>query len=235
MVDAVFVPGLLCTQALFAPQMGALGAALDISIGDHRLDETMSGVATRILDNAPDRFVYAGLSMGGYAGFEVMRQAPERVTALVLLNTSARADTPDKAEGRQAMIALAKAEGIGAVADAHLPALLSEKHLAREDLTSTFREMARKTGVEAYLRQQTAIMNRPDSRELLREIDVPTLVIVGADDTLTPPDLAREMADGISGAELVVIDDCGHLSTIERPQAVNDAIRSFLDAKGLAA
>lgn len=235
MVDAVFVPGLLCTQALFAPQIGALGAALDISIGDHRLDDTMSGVAARVLSNAPDRFVYAGLSMGGYAGFEVMRHAPERVTALVLLNTSARADTPDKTEGRQAMIALAEAEGIDAVADAHLPALLSEKHLAREDLTSTFREMARKTGVDTYLRQQTAIMNRPDSRELLREIDVPTLVIVGADDTLTPPDLAREMADGISGAELVVIDDCGHLSTIERPQAVNDAIRSFLDAKGLAA
>lgn len=235
MVDAVFVPGLLCTQALFAPQIGALGAALDISIGDHRLDDTMSGVAARVLDDAPDRFVYAGLSMGGYVGFEVMRHAPERVTALVLLNTSARADTPDKTEGRQAMIALAEAEGIDAVADAHLPALLSEKHLAREDLTSTFREMARKTGVDTYLRQQTAIMNRPDSRELLREIDVPTLVIVGADDTLTPPDLAREMADGISGAELVVIDDCGHLSTIERPQAVNDAIRSFLDAKGLAA
>ena len=108
------------------------------------------------------------------------------------------------------MIALAEAEGIDAVADAHLPALLSEKHLAREDLTSTFREMARKTGVEAYLRQQTAIMNRPDSRELLREIDVPTLVIVGADDTLTPqqpvapidltPDLSTPLL-GIFGNE----------------------------------
>lgn len=235
MVDAVFVPGLLCTQTLFAPQIGALEGTLDISIGDHRLDETLSGVAARILDNAPDRFIYAGLSMGGYVGFEVMRQAPERVTALILLNTSARADTPDKTEGRQAMIALAEAEGIDAVADAHLPALLSEKHLAREDLTSIVREMARKTGVATYLKQQTALMNRSDSRELLREIDVPTLVIVGAEDALTPPELAQEMADGIPGAELSVIDDCGHLSTIERPEAVNDAIRSFLEAKGLTA
>ena len=130
MVDAVFVPGLLCTGALFAPQTGALDGVLDISIGDHRQDETLSGIAKRVLDRAPDSFVYAGLSMGGYVGFEIMRQARERVKALILLNTSARADTPDKAEGRQAMIGLAEAEGIDAVTDAHLPAFLSERHLA---------------------------------------------------------------------------------------------------------
>ena len=235
MVDAVFVPGLLCTRALFAPQIGDLSGLLDISVGDHREDETLPAIARRILSAAPDTFVYAGLSMGGYIGFEILRQARERVKALVLLNTSARADTPDKAEGRQAMIALAEAEGIDAVVEAHLPAFLSEQHLAREDLTSTVREMARATGVETYLRQQAAIMSRPDSREMLGEIDVPTLVIVGAEDTLTPPDLAQEMADGIPSADLVVIEGCGHLSTIERPQAVNDAMRSFLQKAGMTA
>lgn len=233
MVDAVFVPGLLCTRALFAAQSGDLSETLNISIGDHRQDDTLPAIARRILHNAPETFVCAGLSMGGYIGFELLRQAPERVKALVLLNTSARADTPDKTEGRQAMIALAEAEGIDAVADAHLPAFLSEKHLARDDLTSTIREMARSTGVEAYLRQQTAIMSRPDSREILREITVPTLVVVGADDILTPPELAKEMADGIPDADLLVIEDCGHLSTMERPQAVNDAIRSFLEKAGI--
>ena len=235
MVKAVFVPGLLCTRALFAPQEGELSGTLDISIGDHREDDSIPGIAKRVLDHAPESFVYAGLSMGGYVAFEIMRQARERVKALILLNTSARADTPDKAEGRQAMIALAEAEGIDAVTEAHLPAFLSERHLGRDDLTSTIREMARATGVGSYLRQQTAIMSRPDSRELLREINVPTLVVGGSDDTLTPPELSQEMSDGIPGADLVVIEDCGHLSTIERPQAVNDAIRSFLEKAGVAA
>ncbi|MDA7948622.1 MAG: alpha/beta hydrolase [Hyphomicrobiaceae bacterium] len=235
MVDAVFIPGLLCTEALFAPQTDALRDVLNIAIGEHGQDEALSDIAKRILDHAPDRFVCAGLSMGGYVGFEIMRQAPERVRALILMNTSARHDTPEKTEGRQAMIALAGTEGIDAVADAHLPAFMSERHLEREDLTSTVREMARATGVETYLRQQTAIMSRRDSRELLSEIGVPTLVIVGSEDTLTPPELAQEIAERIPAAELDVIEGCGHLSTIERPQAVNDAIRSFLGKAGVIA
>ncbi len=231
MVDVVFVPGLLCTADLFAAQRTALGDAHAISIGEHHHDDTLSAVAARILENAPDRFIYAGLSMGGYIGFEMMRQAPGRFEAFILLNTSARADTAEQTERRKALIEIARTEGMDALSETLLPAFLGETNLGREDLRTTVRKMARDTGAEAYLTQQAAIMSRADSREMLRGIDVPTLVIVGAHDTLTPPELSREIAQGIPGAELVVIDDCGHLSTIEQPEAVNDAIRSFLDAR----
>lgn len=234
MTEAVFVPGLLCTGALFDAQKKALDGTLDIAVGDHRAHDNFPGTARGILDGAPERFVFAGLSMGGYAGFEIMRRAPECVEALILLNTSARADTPEQTERRKGLIEMAKTQGLDAVVDALLPMFVAEKNLDREEVTSAVRRMAHETGLDAFLRQQAAIMGRPDSQDTLGAIQCPTLVIVGADDALTPPGMAREMADGIPGARLEVIGDCGHLSTIEQPEAVNDAIRSFLKEAGIS-
>lgn len=234
-MQAVFVPGLLCTDALFAAQRKALGGVLDISIGDHRSHDSCAAMARRMLDDAPAEFVFAGLSMGGYAGFEIMRRAPERVKALILMNTSARADAPEQTERRKGLIALARDKGLDAVVDAVLPAFLAGQNQGREELTGAVRRMARETGIEAFLRQQAAIMGRADSRMALAAIACPTLVIAGANDTLTPPDLAEEIAGGIPGARLEVIDACGHLSAIEQPGAVSAAIERFLGGVGIAA
>lgn len=228
MAKAVFVPGLLCTGELFASQRRALGGVLEMAIGDHRSDDNFAGMARRILGNAPEKFVFAGLSMGGYAGFEIMRQAPERVEALILLNTSARADAPEQSERRKGLIDMAQTQGLDPVVDAVLPVFLAEQNQGNAALTDMVRRMAGDTGVDVFLNQQAAIMGRADSRPSLGAISCPTLIIVGANDTLTPPDLAREIADGIPGAELKIIDECGHLSAIEQPEAVSEAIRTFL-------
>ena len=190
----------------------------------------MEAIAARILADAPPRFALAGLSMGGYIAFAMMRQAPERIAKLALLDTSARPDLPEQKAGREKFIALAQA---GKLDDA--VALLRKNWLHRdrqddEALLRVVSAMAADVGAEAFVRQQKAIMSRQDSRPLLPKIGCPTLVLVGDGDTSTPPELAKEIAGGISGSKLVVVPDCGHLSTLEKPEAVNAALREWLSA-----
>lgn len=132
MTKAIFVPGLLCTDDLYAPQIAALGG-LDIAIGDHRCHDNFAAMAAYILEVAPERFVLAGLSMGGYASLEIMRQSSGRVAALILLDTTVRPDAPEQTARRKGLIEVAQAEGLDAVVDAVMPAFLAEEHQERED------------------------------------------------------------------------------------------------------
>ena len=224
----VLVPGLLCTKALWEPQIAALGDIADIAVANHRRHRTIRGIARSILAVAPRRFALAGLSMGGYIAYEIVRQAPERVTRLALLDTGSRADAPERRARRLELIALAEREGAGAAQDALMPSLIHKVRLAEKPLVDVVRQMAVDTGVAAFRRQQAAIMGRPDNRPLLASIRCPTLVIVGREDALTPVAMAREIAAGIPGARLTIVPDCGHLSTLERPKAVNRALRQWL-------
>lgn len=233
MRPAIFVPGLLCTAALYEPQIEALGKRLSIEVGDHTRHDSMAGIAAHILSRAPDRFVLAGLSMGGYVAFEIMRQAGERVDALILLDTGPHADTPEQTKRRKELVALAQEEGIPPVVDKLLPMFLAEEHLADAQLTGTIRQMALDTGPEAFTRQQTAIMTRPDSVPTLGQIKCPTLVAVGGSDALTPPTLSETMAEGIAGAKLEVIPGSGHISTLEKPADTTRAIAGFLEGAGI--
>jgi pimeloyl-ACP methyl ester carboxylesterase len=226
----VLVPGLACTERLFQAQTAALSGSRPILIADNRHDDSIPGMARRILEAAPERFAIAGLSMGGYVTLEVLRQAPERVCRLALLDTSARADPPEARENRERLIELARSGRFEAVHQALWPRLVHPSRLSDGALEAVVREMEEETGPEAYIRQQRAIMARPDSRDLLPGIEIPTLVLVGAEDQITPPDLAREMAEAVEWASLVVIPECGHLSTLERPEAVTEAMRAWLDA-----
>jgi len=189
----------------------------------------MQAIAAGILATAPPRFALAGLSMGGYIAFEIVRQAHERVAALALLDTSARPDTPQQSERRDAQIAMAREGRFAEVSDLLWPVLVHRDRQDDADLKAVVRLMADETGPDAFIRQQTAIKTRPDSRPDLADIRCPCLVIVGDGDTLTPPELAREMADGIPGAGLVTVPGSGHLSTLERPEAVNAGLASLME------
>jgi len=228
--EAIFIPGLLCSGDLFGPQREGLSDLLEMAIGDHRRHATLGETAQDILSGAPERFVLAGLSMGGYISFEIMRRAGERVQALVLMDTTARPDTPEQSRFRRELIATARSEGLEPVIDMLLPKFLAPENARKPEVAGLVRRMARETGVEAFCRQQEMIMARPDARAALGEIACPTLVIVGAQDALTPPELAEEIAGHIAGARLEVIPDAGHLATIENPAGVTAAIRSFLEA-----
>ena len=228
METLVFVPGLNCTEALFEPQIAALSETCRIIVADQRQDDSLAAMAQRLLAQAPERFALAGLSMGGYVRLEVLRQAPERVSHLALLDTSARADTPEASANRERLIALAESGRFEEVHGGLWPRLVHPDRVSDMALEATVLQMLRDTGPEAFVRQERAIMARRDARPVLPGIEIPTLVLVGEQDVLTPPELAREMAEAVEWASLVVVPDCGHLSTLERPDAVNHALRAWL-------
>ena len=224
----VLVPGLTCTARLYAEQIPALWQFGPVTVADHRRDDSMAAIARRLLAAAPPRFALAGLSMGGYIAFEIMRQAPARVAKLALLDTGARADTPEQTERRRVLMVLAKEGRYAEIPEQAFPVYVHRNRRGDEALKRIVRDMAEATGIEAYLRQQQAILSRPDSRPGLGAISCPTLVLVGEGDEATPPELAREIAAGISGCRLVLIPDSGHLSTLEQPATVTEALAEWL-------
>ncbi len=224
----VLIPGLLCTPRLYQDQIPALERFGPVTVADHTRDDSMNGIARRILSHAPPRFALVGLSMGGYAAFEMLRQAPDRVLKLALLDTTARPDVPEQTEQRRRQIELAQTGRFDGIAELLFPRFVAAARHADRPLQDIVRTMARDTGAEAFVRQQTAIMNRADSRPGLAAIGCPTLVLVGEQDALTPPDRAAEIAAAISDVRRVVVPDCGHLSALEQPEAVTHALVSFL-------
>jgi pimeloyl-ACP methyl ester carboxylesterase len=224
----VLVPGLLCSAGVFAPQVAAVWPFGQVTVADHRQGASIDAIAARILADAPPRFALAGLSMGGYIAFAMQRLAPERVARLALLDTSARADNAEQITAREETIAMAEAGRFAEVVEMIIPCFLHKDRLGDETLKRIVREMAADTGVNAFVRQQKALIARIDSRPLLTNIKCPTLVLVGDGDMLTPLKLSQEIANGISGAQLVVLPDCGHLSTLERPEAVDSALAEWL-------
>jgi pimeloyl-ACP methyl ester carboxylesterase len=227
-LPVVLIPGLLASARLYAAQISELWRCGPVMVADHTRDDSMSAIARRILADAAPRFALAGLSMGGYICFEIMRQAPARVTRLALLDTSARADTPEQSAGRRAQMALASSGRLDEVVAAQFARAVHPEHRFDARLRETNARMAHEVGAEAFLRQQMATIARLDSRATLAAISCPTLVLVGEQDEITPPERATEIARGIRGARLVRVPECGHLSTLEQPRAVSHALLEWL-------
>lgn len=217
----VMLPGLLNNANLFTEQIPALSALATVEVGDLTTGSTIGEMAAGILETVTaEQFVLLGLSLGGYVAFEILRQAPARVSALVLMDTTARPDTAEARAGREALIALA-ATDLDAVIEKLLPRLSHPEKMGLPAVRGVIHTMATNLGKDVFERQQRAIMDRVDSRSLLAGITCPTLVVCGRDDLITPPALAAEMADGIAQARLEIIPQCGHLSTLDQPAAVN--------------
>lgn len=228
MRNLVFLPGLLCDERLWARQIDSLRDVARPFVGDLTRHDRIADMAEYVLDNVPERISVVGLSMGGYVAMEIMRQAPERVERLALLDTTARPDSEERKRRRQGLIELAGKGQFKGVTPRLLPMLIHPDRMQDQRLTSVIMQMAEHVGQEAFLRQQMAIMARTDSRHDLRSVNCPTLIMCGRDDTLTPVEQSAEMASVIYGAKLVTIDDCGHLSSLERPHAVSAVLRYWL-------
>ena len=227
-LPVVLVPGLLCTPRLYLEQIPALWQFGPVTVADHTRDDSMSAIAQRILAQAPPRFALVGLSMGGYVAFELLRQAGDRIVKLALLDTTARPDLPEQTEQRKLQVEMARNGRFDDIARLLFPRFVAVAHQGDRTLKRIVRTMADETGAEAFVRQQTAIMNRIDSRPSLAGIACPTLIVVGEQDALTPPDRAAEIAAGIPHALQVVVPDCGHLSTLEQPEALTQTLVDFL-------
>jgi pimeloyl-ACP methyl ester carboxylesterase len=224
----LLLPGLLEDADGFEHQVAGLAQAADVVVADLTRSDTIAGLASDALAQAPDGpLALAGHSMGGYVALEIMRRAPQRVERLALLNTTARPDSPESTENRRRLLAVAERD-FEAAAAVLLEKQLTPAHLADPAITATITQMARSIGREAFARQQKAIMGRVDSRPGLARIACPTLVLAGRDDAIMPLALLEELAEGIPGARLQVLDECGHASMLENPEAVTDALHLWL-------
>ena len=224
----IFLPGLLCDHVLWQHQIDHLGDLADCDVADLASDDNVDAMARRVLVSAPDRFALAGLSMGGYVAHAIMRAAPERVTRLALFDTSARPDTDEQKMRRRGLIDLAEKGTFRGVTPRLLPLLIHPDRLKDKPLTDAVMGMAERIGKEAFLRQQEAIMGRPDSRPSLPRYACPTLVVCGRQDAITSVEINTEMASHIPGARFVVIENAGHLPTMEQPVAATALLRYWL-------
>ncbi|BCW87275.1 Putative aminoacrylate hydrolase RutD [Alphaproteobacteria bacterium SO-S41] len=213
----VLVSGQLLTDAFWAPVIAALGHRIDFTIADHTKDDTVAGMAERLLKTAPPVFDLVAHAMGGFVAFEVMHQAPERVRRLVLMSTLAPNDGPAQTERRQGYIRLVESGNFAGVVEERIPILVHPDRRSDEDLLAVVRGMALDTGAETFLRQQRAIMSRADSRPSLATIPCPTLLIWGREDGITTKAHQDEMLAAIPDVRLEIVEQCGHLLTLERP------------------
>ena len=229
-IPLALLPGLLLDAGLWQAQSEALSDIADIRVADFTAQDNVGDMARSVLTAMPERFALAGLSMGGYVAFEIMRQAPHRVALLALMDTQARLDAPEDTSRRRGLIELALKGKFHGVTRMLLPMLVHKDALEDEAITGAIMTMAERCGRDVFVRQQAAIMERPDSLPGLGRIACTTLVLCGREDARTPLARHEEMLQGIHSASLTVIDDCGHLPPLEKPAEVNQALRAWLGA-----
>lgn len=224
----LMVPGLVCDADLFAEQQRSLSEAAEVLVADVRCGDTIAEIARTVLATAPPRFSLAGLSMGGYVALEVVRQARDRVLRLALLDTSARPEAPEQTARRRALLRLVDDEGLDAALEVLWPTEVAPGRREDPVLHDRFTAMCRRSGADVLRQQVEAVIGRADSRPDLPGLDLPLLVLCGRQDAITPLDGHEEIARLAPRARLVVLDDCGHLSTWEQPAAVDAALRAWL-------
>jgi pimeloyl-ACP methyl ester carboxylesterase len=226
--NVLFVPGLLCDGRLWRDQIDALGGTIRAVIADVAQDDSIEAMARRALADMPDRFSVCGLSMGGYVALAIMRLAGARVDRLCLMDTSARDDAAEQAKARRDFISLARRGRFRGVTPRLLPRLIHPARVTDAKLAAEIIAMAERVGRDAFIRQETAILSRPDSRPFLAQIAAPTLVVSGSDDMLIPLPIVREIAELTPGARFRIVAGAGHLPPMETPDEVSAILREWL-------
>ena len=228
--QVVLLPGLLNTRRLFHNQHEDLADIAEFPVTPELFHFTTIGEAAQaVLNAAPPSFCLGGFSMGGYVAFEIMRRAPERVERLALIDTRATPDTPEDTARRRGLIEQARLPGkFKGVQPALLPGLIHPSQLDNKEVTQPILDMAEEVGAEGFIREQEAMIVRADSRPTLETIRVPTVVIVGRQDMSTTVANAEEVATGIANARLVVIEECGHMTVLEKRAETSAALRRWL-------
>jgi pimeloyl-ACP methyl ester carboxylesterase len=224
----VLLPGLLNTRRVFEPQIEALADMADFVIPELWHHQTIGDMAEAVLAAAPPSFALGGFSMGGYVAFEILRRAPERIERLALMDTQAAPDSAESTKRRRALLDQTKIGRFHGVQRSLLPQLVHSRHIDDTAITQPILDMAQEIGADGFVNEQRAIIDRADSRPLLVDIDVPTVVVVGRQDQVTPLPRSEEMAADIATSRLVVVEECGHMSPLEKPAEVTAALRRWL-------
>lgn len=224
----VLIPGTLCDERLWMHQLEHLHDIADLVVAEIQSEDSIEKVASSILHQVEGEFSVAGLSMGGMVSLEIMKQGGERVNRLALLNTNPYPPTIEQKENFQRNIDMCQAGDFEKVFSTYIfPNLLTKEGKENAELASIVESMASTIGPKSYINQLTALKNREGYLETLRNIDCPTLVLTGDKDVLCPVKLHQEMAEQIQDSKLVVIEDCGHLSSLEKKEDVTQAMREW--------
>ncbi len=229
-IHLVILPAFMTTGALWHHQIDALADLAEIQVIDLTPYDSIERMARAVLEQSPENFALAGLSLGGYTAFEIMKRAPERVTRLALVSTTARADTQERLDGRKAQVEMVRAGQFDEAVEPFLTMIQNPDNPFDPAVFKNVHAMCQEVGPTSFIDQQLAMMNRSDSRAVLPNISCPTIVICGRQDQATPLKHSEEIAAAIPDAKLVVVENCGHFSAIERPEEVTAAMREWLQA-----
>ena len=229
----VLIPGLLCDATVWLHQRAALADIADVQVCDHGNRDSLAAMAKAILDSAPPRFAIAGHSMGGRVALEVYRAAPKRISGIALLDTGYGALASGVAgerevAGRLALLETARRDGMRAMARDWVKGMVHSARLAERPLVDPILEMFESRTPEIYAAQTRALVNRPDARRVMNMIRCPTLIVCGREDSWAPVQRHLEMSAAIAGSTFIEIADCGHMCTMERPEAVTAAMKKWL-------
>jgi pimeloyl-ACP methyl ester carboxylesterase len=224
----VLLPGLINTRRVFEQQIEALSDIADCIVPELWHHDTMAAMAEATLAMAPPTFALVGFSMGGYVAFEILRRAAEKVERLALMDTQAVPDSAESTKRRRALLDQTKIGRFHGVQRTLLPQLVHPRHIDDAAISQPIFDMAQEIGAEGFVREQRAIIDRADSRHMLVDIDIPTVVIVGRQDQVTPLPRSEEMAADVADSRLVVLEECGHMSPLEKPAEVTAALRRWL-------
>lgn len=231
-LSLVLIPGSLCNEKLFTSQVEFFSKQRQVIVADISQSNSIEGMARDILNATPKKFALAGLSMGGIIAFEILRQAPERVDRLALIDTSFGAEPDEKKSIRLQHVDDAKQQGLDFVVEliknTYFPLYVAASRQDSQALKNIVTIMAKESGLDGFVNHWQAIMTRPDSTQSLANIECPTLVLCGEEDALCKPKLHEHMAATIPNSHLAILEDCGHLSTIEKPREVNEALDTWL-------
>ncbi|MET1412903.1 alpha/beta fold hydrolase [Roseibium sp. HPY-6] len=229
MTPLVLLPGMMCDARLYGPQIAALSGSVPIHLAPITDCATVEELAADVLSSAPAQFALAGLSMGGIVAMEVVKQAPDRVLRLALLDTNPRAELEEVKQRREPQIDKVRAGGLREVMRDELkPNYLANGPL-RQDVLEVCMAMALDLGPEVFERQSRALQTRPDQQETLKALKMPTLILMGKEDRLCPLERHELMHTLIEGSDLRIVEQAGHLPTLEQPEAVNAAFKTWLE------
>ena len=235
MTAIVFLPGLICDQAVWLSQIDAFSEkGISCQVIDYGSANSLSHMAEIAIEQAPEKFILIGHSMGGRVAMEVARQAPEKISHIVLMDTGylplAEGDAGEKEiAGRQALIDTAAKQGMRAMGNVWMQGMVHPERLDDAALCNKILDMIERKTVEQFEAQQTALIQRPDATDVLRYLDCTTLFICGTEDAWSPLERHYDMAKLVPDSQVVAIEQSGHMSTMEQPQAVNEVLLNWLE------